>query len=258
MNKGLGVAIAVGAVVLVVSKAKGSVTTVLTGSGSPLTDTSLSATEALAKSNDYLDAVAKKYSDDQSLTNAINQAKANIELNSSLGVSPAQDSGVAIFNGQLNAYAAYRADGGTASFQDFSIWGVGMNEKYEAIIEAEKQASLERDADEIIRDYGLSGNLEWYINQLDDNNPMKAELLSRLENNPDPIEGKWEKSDQSGDMGQIPLPSVSSNQGSGESSGVSDGGGGSGDSGQFTEYYDAWTDAGLTQEQIDLIESGLV
>ncbi len=156
----------------------------------PLTDPSLSLEAAPAAAATYLDSIAAKYSDDTGLLSQITQAKASIALDVAQGISPAEDPGAATFSGHLAAYDAYRADGGTASFNDFSLFSIGRTEKYQAIIDSYQQAFTVREADAVIKTMtlhdaygvptgGLSGNLEAYMEQQP--KAVREELLTRPE-----------------------------------------------------------------------------
>ena len=148
----------------------------------PLTDPKLTLEQALAQSIVYLTTIARKYSDDPTLAAAVSQAINTISINVSKGVLPAEDPGAATFVGQVKAYEIYRAEGGTKSFEDFTLYTDIKAESPAAYaaIEAEKQAYNQREADSIIASITDPQNLVEYVT-LYANEALKAELLKRPE-----------------------------------------------------------------------------
>ncbi len=180
---------------------------------SPLVDPALTPAEAASLSIPYLDSIVEDiteekiekvaqgeveiaeeeietYISDPTLVDQVEQAKQTIDLNAEQGISPAEDPGAAIFSGQLDAYKAYVTDGGTASFDDFTLYGVGMTPEYQVIIDASKQAFYEREADAVIEIFtltdsagvpigGMHPNLEGYLDMVSAD--VKEELLTRPE-----------------------------------------------------------------------------
>jgi hypothetical protein len=211
MNKGLVIALLAGLVLWAISKGKAGASFILGGTVSPLTDTRLTPAQALAKSNEYLDTVAANYADDPGLVNQISQAKASIAADVAQGISPAEDPGAAIFQGQIDAYAAYRKDGGTLTFNQFSsaipydendaaagYTGVVIAEKYRDIVKTQESAAFSREVSEIEASMPL-GNLKIYtLNQ--QSGALYDELIRR---HPEFLTGT--KQETQSQLVQVPL-----------------------------------------------------
>lgn len=111
-----------------------------------------------------------------SASNAVQQAVVQIAG----GTATIED--VLRFNAELTAYATYTKDGGKLSYEDFAITMASqMEPKYAAIVQAGKDAAISAQVDETVASFSSQANLANYVNMLQDNTPLKNELLSRPE-----------------------------------------------------------------------------